>query len=97
MLHLSATSPRSSLYVKYVVSCGCLDIIWRNGLNQDYAIAMYPLVVIIFIYYYLLIKLHKWLEMIQFLWRPTARLFTRVSKQWKTSSNRNSTSTYSIF
>ena len=54
-------------------------------MSLDYAIAVYPLVVIFFVY--LLIKLHERFEMIQFLWRPATWLFTRVSKQWKTSNS----------
>ena len=54
-------------------------------MSLDYATAMYPLVVIIFVY--LLIKLHERFELIQFLWRPAARIFIRVSKQWKTSNS----------
>ena len=54
-------------------------------MSLDYAIAVYPLVVIFFAY--LLIKLHERFEMVQFLWRPAARIFTRISKQWKTSNS----------
>ena len=54
-------------------------------MSLDYAIAVYPLVVIFFAY--LLIKLHERFEMVQFLWRPAAQIFTCLSKQWKTSNS----------
>ena len=54
-------------------------------ISLDYAISMYPLIVIVFVY--LLIKLHERFEMIQFLWRPAARIFICISKQWKTSNS----------
>jgi hypothetical protein len=54
-------------------------------ISLDYAIAVYPLIVIFFVY--LLIKVHERFEVVRFLWRPAARLLTHVSKQWKTSNS----------
>ena len=46
---------------------------------------MYPLILIFFVYF--LIKLHEKFELVQLLWRPAAWLFTRGSKQWRTSNS----------
>ena len=51
----------------------------------DYIIAVYPLMLVILVY--LLIKLHERCEMVQFLWRPAARLLFCVSQQWENISN----------
>ena len=50
----------------------------------DYIIAVYPLMLVILVYF--LIKLHERCEVVQFLWRPAARLFC-VSQQWDNISN----------
>ena len=54
-------------------------------MSLDYAIAVYPLILVFVTY--LLIKLHERFETVQLLWRPAAWLFTRVSKQWRTSNS----------
>ena len=51
----------------------------------DYIIAVYPLMLVILVYF--LIKLHERCEVVQFLWRPAARLLFRVSQQWENISN----------
>ena len=54
-------------------------------MSLDYAIAVYPLILVFFVYF--LIKLHEQFELVRFLWRPAAWLFTRASKQWRTSNS----------
>ena len=54
-------------------------------MSLDYAIAVYPLVLVFFTY--LLIKLYDRFETVELLWRPVEWLFTRVSKQWRTSNS----------
>ena len=51
----------------------------------DYVIAVYPLMLIILVY--LLIKLHERCKVVQFLWKPAARLLFCVSQQWENISN----------
>ena len=54
-------------------------------LSLDYAIAVYPLFLIFATYF--LIKLHDRCEVFQFLWKPAGWLFTRINRQWKTSTS----------
>ena len=56
-----------------------------HTLCLDYAIAVYPLLLIAFTY--LLIKLHEKLEIIQLVWRPVMWLFTKFNRQWKGSNS----------
>ena len=51
----------------------------------DYVIAVYPLMLVLLVYF--LIKLYERCEVVQFLWRPAARLLLPVSQQWKNISN----------
>ena len=51
----------------------------------DYVIAVYPLMLVLLGYF--LIKLHERYKVVQFLWRPAARLLLSVSQQWKNISN----------
>ena len=51
----------------------------------DYVIAVYPLMLVLLVYF--LIKLHERCKVVQFLWRPAARLLFCVSQQWKNISN----------
>ena len=53
----------------------------------DYAIAVYPLMLVFFVYLH--IKLHERFELVRFLWRPAAWLLRvfHVSQQWNNISN----------
>ena len=54
-------------------------------ISLDYAIAVYPLLLIILTY--LLIKIHEHFELVRFLWKPVAWLFTRFNDQWRASNS----------
>ena len=54
-------------------------------MSLEYAIAVYPLVLIILTY--LLIKIHEHFELVRFLWKPVAWLFTRFNDQWRASNS----------
>ena len=51
----------------------------------EYAIAVYPLILVFLVYF--LIKLHERFELVQFLWRPAAWLLFCVSQQRNNISN----------
>ena len=54
-------------------------------MSLEYAIAVYPLLLIILTY--LLIKIHEHFELVRFLWKPVAWLFTRINDQWRASNS----------
>ena len=54
-------------------------------MSLEYAIAVYPLFLIILTN--LLIKIHEHFELVRFLWKPVAWLFTRFNDQWRASNS----------
>ena len=54
-------------------------------LSLDYAIAVYPLLLVCIVYMF--IKLHDRFEIVQLLWKPAGWLIARIGHRWKISSS----------
>ena len=54
-------------------------------LSLDYAIAVYPLLLVFLTY--LIVKLHDKFKIVQILWKPVAWLFRCFNHEWRTSSS----------